>query len=225
MTNYLQLTHENIKRNQALPFLHTFEFNQRTFIGLNTVFSPIIFQDTFFFTNHLPIKIGGSFLEIGCGTGLIAVNAAINGFQKVVGADINPAAVLNTKLNTVLNKMEERMTVLESDVFDGIDPHLFPAFDVIFWNLPFINEGNTAVSDLEKSVFTNYSIALEKYIASAKQKLTKDGQVFIGFSSSCGDMDLLNEICQKNNATLILIARKTMKDIDVELFEIEYLRS
>jgi release factor glutamine methyltransferase len=219
---HIQLSYDNVKKNEALAPVHTFEHDERFYIGLNTVFSPIIFQDAFFFSENIPTKIGGSFLEVGCGSGFIAVNAAFKGYEKVVATDINPAAIRNTKINALLHHVDHQLTAFVSDVFDGIDTETCPPFDTIFWNTPFINEGEKAISALEKSVFANYTQGLTKYVSMAKSFLTPQGRVFIGFSSTCGDMDLLNTICEQNNAFLVLTAQHPIFEITLELYEIIY---
>jgi release factor glutamine methyltransferase len=222
LDKHIQLSYENVKKNEALADVHTFEYNERTYIGLNTVFSPTIFQDAYFFTQHLPVKKGGRFLEIGCGSGFIAVNVALNGFEQVVATDINPYAVKNTKINALLHNVDTQLTAFESDVFDALDKGIYPAFDTIFWNTPFINEGKKAISALEKSVFGNYTEGLTKYVSMAKSFLAPQGQVFIGFSSTCGDIDLLNDICKQNGAYMILKAEQPIFEINLELYEIKY---
>ena len=219
---HIYLSYENVKKNEALAPVHTFEYDGRTFIGLNTVFSPAVFRDAFFFSENMPTKTGERFLEIGCGSGLIAVNAALTGFREVVATDINAAAIRNTKINALLHQVDHRLTAFVSDVFDGIDRDACGRFDVIFWNTPFINDGQKAVSDLEKSVFSDYEHGLTKYVSMAKSFLTKGGRVFIGFSSTCGDIDLLDDICRKNNASVVLKAQYPIFEIVLELYEITY---
>ena len=219
MTNYLALAQIAIDKNKELPRVYTFKFNEQDFIGLNTVFAPIVYEDTFFFIEHLPILPQGHLLEIGCGTGLIAVNAAKKGFDKVVAIDINPDAVMAAKLNAVLHQVETKMDIFLSNVFDAIEN---VKFDVIFWNAPFIHETEKELSFIEKSVMGNYIDGIAKYIATAKSFLKPAGQVLLGFSSTCGDIDLLNAICQTHGASLHLIAKKGIEEIEVELFDVKY---
>ena len=58
----------------------------RTFVVHDGVFPPTHFQSTGIFTRHLPYRRGASFLEIGCGTGVTAVTAALEGCRPVVAA-------------------------------------------------------------------------------------------------------------------------------------------
>lgn len=220
MSNYyLELAQISLDKNQNLPRVYTFKFAEKDFIGLNTVFAPIVYEDTFFFIEHLPILLEGNFLEIGCGTGLISVNAALNGFDKVVAIDINPDAVIAAKLNAVLHQVDEKMAIFVSNVFDNIKNM---NFDIIFWNAPFIHHTESELSLIEKSVMGNYIDGIAKYIATAKSFLKPDGRVLLGFSSTCGDINLLNTICEQHGASLHLMAKKEIEEIEVELFEIKY---
>ena len=45
---------------------------------------------------------GAEVLEIGCGTGLVSIACALQGAQRVIASDINPAAVVNTTYNAEL---------------------------------------------------------------------------------------------------------------------------
>lgn len=219
--NALELTFDYLKKNEELPRAYTFDFDNRTFIGLNTVFSPVIFRDTFFFATQIPITLGGAFLEIGCGTGLISTYAVLNGFDRSLAMDINPEAVKNAKLNALLHDIEHKMTSYVSDIFGAVKPDADNRFDAIFWNVPFINKKEPD-SFLEQSVFGDYDIGISKYIAEAKSFLTENGRVFVGFSSTRGEIDLLESICRKNNSHLSLVAHEGIDDIRLELYEVIY---
>ena len=219
--NALELTFDYLKKNEELPRAYTFDFNNQTFIGLNTVFSPVIFRDTFFFATQMPITVGGAFLEIGCGTGLISTYVVLNGFERSLATDINPEAVKNARLNALLHGIEHKMTAFVSDIFDSIKNGDVHQFDAIFWNVPFINKKEPD-SFLEQSVFGDYDLGISKYIADAKSFLTENGRVFVGFSSTRGDVSLLEAICRKNNSNLSLVAHHAIDDIRLELYEITY---
>ena len=80
--------------------------------GLDFITNPNQFQlsvwhpsDTDYFQN-IPVKKGGTFLEIGCGPGEYAVKASLDGASKVTAVDIHPLAIENTlgiyvQINTI----------------------------------------------------------------------------------------------------------------------------
>ena len=103
------------------------------FLVLKGVFSPKYFTDTEFFINNFPPLRNKSFLEIGSGIGAGLVFARLSGAQEVYGVDINPVAVLNSKLNAELHKLDIR--IKQGDVFNSIPTA--KSFDYIYWNVPF----------------------------------------------------------------------------------------
>ncbi|MFN0203461.1 MAG: methyltransferase [Bacteroidia bacterium] len=222
MSLYVESAFENVKRNQELPAFYPFEFRGKTFLGMNNVFSPIIYQDSFFFCNNLPIVEGGHFLEIGCGTGLISIHAAMQGFAQIVATDINPDAVKNVKINALLHELEDKFTCFVSNIFDEFEERFAQQFDVIFWNTPFVYHDVATISVLAKSVLGNYEEGIARYVADAKRFLKKDGRLFLGFSSTCGDFALLEKTCQAEQASLSLLAEDVIEEINVELYEIVY---
>jgi release factor glutamine methyltransferase len=72
-----------------------------------------------------------SFLELGCGTGIISVLAATKGAQ-VTASDINPQAIENANLNAEKNGVE--ISICTSDLFSDIPGR---QFDFIIINPPY----------------------------------------------------------------------------------------
>ena len=223
MIDYSQSVSEYVNANEQLPVVYTFTYNNLVFIGLNSVFSPVIFEDTFFFNENLPICANDEFLEIGCGTGFISVNFALKG-ANVTATDINQNAIKNTKLNSILHSTENKIKILYSDVFENINNSL--RFDVIFWNVPFIFQTVKEISKLEQSVFDIEYNGIRNYISNVKFYLKSKGRAFLGFSSSSGNKALLESICQQNEFGLKLIAQTILKDdnndedFNLELYEL-----
>jgi HemK-related putative methylase len=199
MTDYSFIVMEYIEANRRLEGVYTFQHNDKLFIGLNTVFSPYIFEDTFFFSKNLPLRGRESFLEIGCGTGLISIVAALEG-ARVVATDISPDALKNTRINAILHNVEDRVRTIQSDVFKSLDSS--DVFDLIFWNVPFILSREPESDYLLNSVFDcNYS-AIAEFVKTFPKHLNKNGRAFIGFSSTSGEFSLLKELCYRSNVKM-----------------------
>jgi release factor glutamine methyltransferase len=108
-------------------------------LGLELEIFPGVFHPKYFgssailakFVSSLPLA-GKSFLEIGCGSGVVSICAARAG-ALVAAADINPEAVRCTKANARKNGVQ--LDAFESDLFSAL-----PAsrYDLIAWNPPFL---------------------------------------------------------------------------------------
>lgn len=70
-----------------------------------------------------------SFLDIGTGTGILAIAASRFGFKRVLGIDIDPLAVNAAKRNVSLNNLEN------VEIKEGTTSELEGSFDMIVANL------------------------------------------------------------------------------------------
>ena len=77
--------------------------------------------------NHLDLR-GSSVLDIGTGTGVLAIQAKMQGAEKVTAVDIDYAAIMTARKNFELNGVEikSRLNILN----EYIEPH-----DVTFANI------------------------------------------------------------------------------------------
>lgn len=107
---------------------------KKFFVYRNT-FWP--FTDSQPLVRNLRINKGESVLDIGTGSGVIAVFACYRGAGKVVAVDINPSAVRSAKRNAKLHGFEKVIEVKRSNLFQKVGRR---KFDVITANLPFRNK-------------------------------------------------------------------------------------
>ena len=66
------------------------------------------------------VKPGMLVWDIGCGTGILAVAAALLGAEKTVAVDRDPVAVSAAKINSALNHTEAKVDVREGDLMKGL---------------------------------------------------------------------------------------------------------
>lgn len=57
------------------------------------------------------LRPGGSILDVGCGSGVLAIGACVFGASQATAIDIAPAAVPTTRANAVANGVEDRVRV------------------------------------------------------------------------------------------------------------------
>ena len=195
-----------LQRNLEATTPYVVEFGGLPFVVNPNVFSPAVFNDTFFFAANMPFRAGERFLEVGSGTGLIAALAAIKGASFVVAVDVNPGAVRNTRENLAAHGLGAVSSVREGDVFSPLGSD--ERFDTIWWNVPFMHCDKEDLTMLEKALYDPGYEALERYLAGAKQHLRPDGHVLIGFSDTHGHMEVLEALAARYGWTLRVLAKQ-----------------
>lgn len=215
-------TQELLTRSEQEQYQYKTVVAGKEFIVVPGVFSPKYFLDTEIFALHLPMHTGARVLEIGAGTGAIAITAAFRGANKVVATDINPLAVQNTMKNIQLHDLNTTVEARSGDMYEPIGEG--EKFDVIFWNTPFGFVENKTLSMLERAVFNPRYSAVRKYVKGAKNHLTKSGKLFIGFSSTIGRFDLLEKICRERGYSLDLVHEEWSTEVIPVKFEIYEIR-
>jgi len=95
------------------------------------------FADSLPLVRHFRITPGESVLDVGTGSGVIGIFACYRGAGRVVGVDINPAAIRSATHNAQVHGFADTMKVLRSDLFDALGDE---RFDVVTANLPFRNK-------------------------------------------------------------------------------------
>lgn len=76
----------------------------------------------------------GVVLDVGCGSGILAVTAALSGADRVIGVDNDPEAVIVARENVEINSLECKVQIRDGTI-DCVDE---PDIDVIVANL-FLN--------------------------------------------------------------------------------------
>lgn len=158
-------------------------------------------------------------MEIGPGTGVISVFAIIKGAKHVTAIDINPVAVENTKENAKLNGVEDKITVLQGDIYSPLSED--NKFDTIFWNTPFgyVDE-NEDLTVLEKAVYDPGYKATHRFISQAKEHLKENGKLLIGFSTTLGKFDVLQKFLEEAGFTVRLISKTESVETHPVFFEL-----
>jgi release factor glutamine methyltransferase len=173
-----------VRRNRAAGS-HAFVHPEGEFVVYEGVFSPTVFNDTFFYAEALPVPVGGSVLEVGCGTGFIALTVAKKGAGSVLATDINPSAVVNCKANSEKHNLSGVVTARISDVFSAVTAE--ERFDLIFWNWPYIDPTYESIG---------------RYLRDARAHRSPQGRVMLSFSREAGNLSLLEQRAREAGASL-----------------------
>lgn len=187
------LSEELLNGSQNDTFPYETEVLGVPIVVLANVFSPRYLPGAEPFTRLLKFRPGIDFLEIGPGTGAIALQAALAGARRVLAIDINPAAVANTQANIDKHGVGDRMEVREGDIFEPLRPG--ETFDLIFWNVPFAYvEPGLQPTPLQRSTLDPGYEATRRYIQQGRRYLEPGGRLVLGFSSVIGRFELVQRI-------------------------------
>lgn len=186
---------------------YSIELLNKQFIQFSDVFPADKFPDTEFFTVHLNIRQADEFLEIGVGSGITSVIAALKG-AKVTGVDINPYAIKNANANAIFHKVEHNTRFIVSDLFENLGDE---KFNIIYWNVPFCFVEVDNLSVLEKSIFDFHYNSLHKFINEIRKFLKPNGIIYIGFSNTIGSPEkLFNYLYEANFKSISIVAQKNV---------------
>ncbi len=151
-------------------------------VVLPDVFNPVLFRGGELLAHTLrdhplPAPPGLRVLDLGCGSGVVAVFAARRG-ARVTATDINPAAVRCARINALLNQVE---TQVETAVGDLWEPVAGRVFDLIVFNPPFFRGRPRDALDHAwrgEDVFERFAAGLDRHLAPGGQAwvlLSTDG--------------------------------------------------
>lgn len=193
------------QKNMEITYPVVYEVCDTRFVIMPQVFSPLLFPSANIYYPVFPFQSEERFLEIGCGAGYGAILASLHGAVEVVATDINPAAVSNTRLNVALHDIEDRVTVIESDLFAQVDGH----FSTIYWNHPFITAPPDFQYDsiVERAIFDPGYEQLVTFLDIARSYLLPGGRVLLGLAD-VGGLDYFRMKAHEFGYTEVELVRK-----------------
>lgn len=153
-------------------------------------------EDSFLLADNIKVNRICDVLEIGTGTGLVALVAAKQA-NKVIATDINPHALDCAIKNMVTNKTYN-MELRKGDLFEPLKDE---KFDLILFNTPYLPSSEDEANDDELDTAWNGGIdgrkTIDRFITGVKDYLKPGGKVQMVQSSLADNqatLDTLEEI-------------------------------
>ena len=147
-------------------------------VVLPGVLNPRLMRSGAFFASQLGadrIFPGAEVLDMGTGSGVCAIAAARQG-ARVVAVDISAAAVRCTQINALVNSFEDRIDVLQGDLFAPVQGR---RFDLVLFNPPFVR--GTPRNDADRA-WRSTDVA-ERFAAGLREHLTRSGSALVVLST------------------------------------------
>ncbi|WP_258083205.1 HemK2/MTQ2 family protein methyltransferase [Thermococcus thermotolerans] len=184
-----------------------------TYYGIKLRLHPQVYEpaeDTFLLAENLAIREGDTALDVGTGTGLIALLMARKA-RFVLGVDINPLAVELARENAELNGIQNVEFRL-SDLFENVSGK----FDVITFNAPYLPGEPEEPIDLALVGGKTGREVLDRFIQEVPEYLKPCGIVQIVQSSITGVDETLKQL-EKAGLRGKIVARRHVFFEDIVL--------
>ena len=143
-------------------------------------------EDSFLFAQNLTVKRGETVLDLGTGSGILAIAAAAQGAGSVLAVDLNPYAVRCAKMNAKLNGVGN-VDFLQSDLFSALRSGV--KFDLVLFNAPYLpSEAGEETSWLGRSWAGGIDgrVVVDRFIAQVGAYLKLSGSVLLMQSTLTG---------------------------------------
>ena len=126
----------------------------------------------------------GTVLDIGTGTGLIALMAAQRGAGSVVAVEIDEKAAAQAAANAALSKWKDIVTVVHSDIACFSDDK---RFDAVVCNPPFFRDSLRSPDSVRSQARHNDTLSYEKLAEVVSCLLSNDGLFSLVLPYDMGD--------------------------------------
>jgi release factor glutamine methyltransferase len=176
--------------------------------GIRLAIQPGVFHPRYFYSTGFLLKFMESqplkdktFLELGCGSGLIAVAAAKKGAH-VTATDISIAAVNALEENAAANGAG--LTVIHSDLFRDVPPQ---AFDLVAVNPPYYK--GRPVTEADRAWYCGEQFEFfEGFFEGLGSYLHKGSLVAMVLSEDC-DLGRIRSIAKKCGYGMALASKRS----------------
>ncbi len=144
---------------------------------------PQVFNPRLLRTGELLVKLldgalvprGSTVLDMGTGSGVGAVFAS-RWADRVVAVDLNPEAVRCARINVLIHHLEDRVEVLQGDLFDPVPGR---RFDVVLFNPPYYR--GEPRDNLDRA--WRSADAVERFASGLRQHLAPGGHALVVLST------------------------------------------
>jgi release factor glutamine methyltransferase len=143
-----------------------------------------------------------TFLELGCGSGIISLFAAKKG-AKVTSTDINIIALDFLKESADKNQLE--ITIIESNLFENLTEN---SFDYIVINPPYYPKNPKNIKEQAWFCGTNFEYFEALFSQLPNYKKTSNS-VYMILSEDC-EIDKIKAIAKKNSLSMKCVAQKSV---------------
>ncbi|WP_316571972.1 50S ribosomal protein L11 methyltransferase [Neobacillus sp. YIM B06451] len=123
------------------------------------------------------VKQGDEVIDVGTGSGVLSIAAALLGASSIKAYDLDEVAVKSARLNIKLNKVQDRVLVAQNNLLDGIEER---SADVVVANI--LAEVILRFTDDVARVLKPGGTFIASGIIQAKKDLVKDAIINEGFS-------------------------------------------
>ena len=187
-------------------FLHFFSYHlilarQNTRVtraaGFRLTVRPTVFHPRYFISSERFAEFIGSLdlsgkyvVDIGTGSGILALAAARAGAKNVLATDINPNAALTAAENATANGVGDRVTALCTNLLSALAPR--PLFDVILSSPPKHAGEPRNLADRGWHAGPAYR-DIAPLFDQARERLKPGGRLYVMVSSD-SDLDLFSTL-------------------------------
>jgi release factor glutamine methyltransferase len=168
--------------------------------GFRLTVRPTVFHPRYFISSERFAEFIGTLdlsgkhvVDIGTGTGILALAAARAGAENVLATDINPNAALSANENARANGLGGRVTGLCTNLLAAVAPR--PLFDVILSSPPKHAGEPRNLADRGWHAGPQYRDVAALF-EQARQRLKPGGRLYVMVSSDT-DLDLFSSLIEK----------------------------
>lgn len=191
--------------------------------GFRLTVRPTVFHPRYFFSSEYFAEFidgldltGKAVIDVGTGTGVLALAAARAGADMVVAADVNPNAALNAAENARANGLADRVAAVCTDLLAAFAPG--PLFDVILLSPPkHAGEARDLADRGWHAGPGNRGMA--GFFDQARERLKPGGLIYVMFSSD-SDLDQYSALIQRAGLSARLAHEYSMYIESMILYEL-----
>jgi release factor glutamine methyltransferase len=184
-------------------------------------------EDSYLLLDSIKVAKGSFVLDMGTGTGILAIAATLLGASRVVAIDINPFAIKCALKNAISKGLENQIATLAGNLFSPLQENT--EFDVILFNPPYLRTKKSEYKGdwLEKSWAggRNGRVIINQFISKMPAHLKLEGVAFILLPSR-GISATIRKLRQmKMNATVVAKRNLFFEELEVLLVKHAYTKS
>lgn len=170
-------------------------------------------HDTVLVAKYLKrVGVGGKVLDMGTGSGFLAIIAAEHGAETVDATDISKKAVRCARRNIINYKLGNKIVVKQGDCFA---PIIGNKYDLIIAHLPY--EKGDDISETGRTVFDKDFVFRKRFFEEAPKFLNRGGRIITATAHYAGGKNTIERFSRNNFYMKLVLSEK-----ENEVYELRF---